>query len=169
MRFFECKYYLQLWLPYCIIPKYHESLAFDWTCMLILFYRYEWNRKYSPESVLCRPAQVTMATISGPSFLNQVGRIPSNERSEWPGRLHCRAVSNANDHPRRSGTELILRLHGFMGDRLYVFDTDLFLYTAMNFELDDVLIPVPFIPTFGNDFFGAGCHFVIDTGGAYMC
>jgi hypothetical protein len=38
----------------------------------------------------------------------------------------------------------------------------------MNFELDDVLVPVPFIPV-GNDFFGAGYHFVIDTGGAYMC
>ena len=41
---------MQLGLPYCIIPEYHESLAFDWTCMLILFYRYEWNRKYS---VIC--------------------------------------------------------------------------------------------------------------------
>ena len=50
-----------------------------------------------------------------------------------------------------------------------MFDTDLFLYAALNFELDDVLVPVPFIPAFGNDFFGAGYHFVIDKGGAYMC
>ena len=55
-----------------------------------------------------------------------------------------------------------------MGDRLYVFDTDLFLYTAMNFELGDVIVPVPFLFFFGNDFFGAGYHFVIDTRGAYM-
>jgi len=50
-----------------------------------------------------------------------------------------------------------------------VFDTDLFLYAAENFELDDVLVPVPFIPAFGNVFVGAGYHFVIDTKGAYMC
>ncbi len=50
-----------------------------------------------------------------------------------------------------------------------MFDTDLFLYAAENFELDDVLVPVPFIPAFGNDFVGAGYHFVIDTRGAYMC
>ena len=56
-----------------------------------------------------------------------------------------------------------------MGDRLYVFDTDLFLYTAMNFELGDVIIPVPFLFLFGNDFFGAGYHFALDIRGAYMC
>ena len=50
-----------------------------------------------------------------------------------------------------------------------MFDTDLFLYFAENFELGDVLVPVPFIPVFGNDFFGSGYHFVIDTRGAYMC
>ena len=64
---------------------------------------------------------------------------------------------------------MILRLHGFMGDRLYVFDTDLFLYSTENFELGDVLVPVLFIPAFGNDFFGAGYNFAIDTRGAYMC
>ena len=50
-----------------------------------------------------------------------------------------------------------------------MFDTDLFLYAALNFELGDVIIPVLFLFFFGNDIFGAGYHFVIDTGGAYMC
>jgi hypothetical protein len=62
---------------------------------------------------------------------------------------------------------LILRLLD-LEDRLYVFDTDLFLYIAVNFESENILVPVPFIPVFGNDFFGAGYHFVIDTRGAYM-
>ena len=56
-----------------------------------------------------------------------------------------------------------------MGDRLYVFDTDLFHYAAMNFELGDVIIPDSFLFFFGNDFFGAGYHFVLDTREAYMC
>jgi len=56
-----------------------------------------------------------------------------------------------------------------MGDRLYVFDTDLFLYSTENFELGDVLVPVLFLPAFGNDFFGAGYNFAIDMRGAYMC
>lgn len=56
-----------------------------------------------------------------------------------------------------------------MRDRLYVFDTDLFLYATKNFELDDVLVPVIFLFVFGNDYIGAGYYFVLDERGAYMC
>ena len=73
---------------FCIIPAFHESLAFDWTCTLILF-TYMSATGNNPWSVPYRPAQVTTGWLTADLlFLNQavIGyRISSTASlSRWP-------------------------------------------------------------------------------------